>query len=591
MTPRGSSARGALALGLLLFLPAAVQILCGPLPELGPDATEYFSQLHSLYFDHDVQLENEFAHYGLLERYDKVKLTATGHRRTLYSVGPALFWLPFYAAADAWVALHGGLRDGYGASYLRAVALGSLALVVLGALLVHRVLVGLVSRPAAAAAAALTIYATSLYWYAVHAPAMSHAASFFAGAALLAVWWDGRHGFSPARGLALGLLAGLAATVRWQNLLLLLLPAGTLLQQARARTRTSLTAGLLTGAGVVIGALPQLLAWKAVWGSYVLTAMPQGNDYVRLGRPYLLETFFSSRHGLLYWTPVLWGGVLGLGLLLRREARTALAILLPLGCMSWLNASVLDWWAAGSFSNRRFDSVLPFLAVGLGLSLEALRAAAARRPAGVLVALGVGLTTWNFLFMEQYRDNRIPRDDTVSFPRVAGNNATLLAELVGTPLAWPANWIWAARHDVPPAFYDLMVGKYLFYRQANLDGVVDLGDEAGEALLAEGWAAHVRCEDQVCRLVRGRARLFAPLDLPEPLDVRVRACGEGSLGLAVEGKRLAQWPLGPALADLRVRVPAADWHAGHNELRLDVSEGGWAAVDRVQFVRMEAQPR
>jgi len=591
VTPRGGARSDALALGLLLFLPAAVQILRGPLPELGPDATEYFSQLHSLYFDHDMQLEDEFAHYGLLERYDKVKLTSTGHRRTLYSVGPALFWLPFYAGADGWVALHRAPRDGYGPAYLRAVALGSLVLVVLGALLVHRVLGGLVTRPAAAAAAALIVYATSLYWYTVHAPAMSHAASFFTGAALLAVWWDRRDGFSPARGLALGVLAGLAAAVRWQNLLLLLLPAATLLQLARVRARAIPPVALLTGMGVVIGALPQLLAWKAIWGSYVLTAMPQGNDYVRLSRPYLLETFFSSRHGLLYWTPVLWGGVVGLVLLLRREPRTALAVLLPLACMSWVNASVLDWWSAGSFSNRRFDSVLPFFAIGLGLSLEALRAATARRPGGVLLALGAGLTAWNLLFMQQYRDNRIPRDDTVSFPRVAGNNAALLAELVGTPLAWPANWIWAARHHVAPAFYDLMVGKYLFYRQASLDGVIDLGDEAGEALLAEGWGPHVRCEDQVCRLVRGRARLFAPLDLPEPLDVRVRACGQGSLALDLEGRRIAEWPLAQAVADLRVRVPSSGWHAGHNELRLEVSDGGWAAIDRLQFVRAEAPAR
>jgi hypothetical protein len=589
LTALRAARRDAFVLGLALFLPAAVQVVAGPLPELGPDATEYFCQLRSIYFDHDVQLENEFAHYGLLERYDK-GLTSTGHRRTLYSVGPALYWLPFYAAGDLWSAATGSVRDGYGGVYLRAVGLGSLTYVVLGALLVQRVLLALVTRAAAAVAAVLVVYATSLYWYVVHAPAMSHAASFFAGAALLAVWWEGRHVLSPRRALALGVLAGLAATVRWQNLLLLLLPASTLAYELRERARAALVCGLFVAAGAVAGALPQLIAWKAIWGSYLLTAMPQGNDYVRLSRPYLLETFFSSRHGLLYWTPALWGGALGLVALLRRDARAAVAILLPLAGMSWVNASVLDWWGAGSFSNRRFDSVLPFLAVGLGLTLEALRAAAARRPGGVLAALGLGLTAWNFLFMQQYKQNRIPRDDTVSFPRVACNSATLVTEWTGTPLAWPANWIWAARHDASPAFYDLMVGKYLFYRQANLQGVIDLGDEAGEALLAEGWAAHVRCEDEVCRLVRGKARLFAPLDLPETLDVRVRACGEGALALTLEGRRVAEWPLSTTLESLRVRIPAQDWRAGHNALELEVSSGGWAAVDRLQFVQTGPAP-
>lgn len=583
MTAPARWSRDALGLGLALLLPALPLVFGARAPELGPDATEYFSQLRSLYFDRDLDLGNELEHYGLLTRYDKVKPTATGHRRTLYSVGPALFWLPFYAAGDLWLQASGAPRDGYAPEYLRAVALGSLCYVVLGALLVHRVLVRLVSRAAACAAAMLLLYATSLYWYAVHAPAMSHALSFFLGAALLAVWWDGRHQLAPGRAFALGALVGLAATVRWQNLVLLLLPAATLLPELGRRRRAALGAGLLALAGTALGALPQLLAWKAIWGSYLLSEIPQGSDYVRLGRPYLLETFFSSRHGLLYWTPVLWGGVLGLLALFRRDPRAARAALLPVAAMSWVNASVLDWWAAGSFSNRRFDSVLPFLALGLALMLDALRAWAARRPGGVLVLVGVALTGWNVLLMQQYREYRIPRDDTVSFPRVAAGSATLLADLVGTPLAWPANWIWAWRHDAPVALYDVMVGKYLFYRQASLKGLVDLGDDAGEALLADGWGARVPCEGQLCRLVRQEARLFAPLDEAESLDLTLRACGLGTLALAVGGVQVAEWPLAPALADLRVRVPAHQWRRGHNALRLRVSPGGWTAIERIQF--------
>jgi hypothetical protein len=253
--------------------------------------------------------------------------------------------------------------------------------------------------------------------------------------------------------------------------------------------------------------------------------------------------------------------------------------------MTWLNASALDAWAADSFSNRRFDAELALLGVGLGLALEALRAAAARRPGGPLVALGLGLTAWNFLFMQQYRDNRIPRDDTVSFPHVAENSAAITSELLGTPLAWPANWIWAWRHDAPSSYYDRMVGKRLFAGPGDLDGVIDLGAEATDALAAEGWGVRVRCGDQICRGLRKEARVFAPLDRPEPLEVRVRACGAGALALTVGGQRLAEWPLQAALENLRVRVPAHYWRRGHNPLVLEASEGGWAAVDRLEFER------
>src|SRR5262249_13588497 len=155
------------------------------------------------------------------------------------------------------------------------------------------------------AAVFLLLYATFLYWYMVQEAAMSHALSFAAAAAALAVWWDGREELGPGRGVALGLIIGLAASIRWQNGLLLLLPASTLLPRLRSRPLSSVSCGAPVLAAFALGALPQLLAWKAIFGSYLLAEPPHGRDFLRLGHPYLLNTFFSSRHGLLYWTPVL----------------------------------------------------------------------------------------------------------------------------------------------------------------------------------------------------------------------------------------------------------------------------------------------
>jgi hypothetical protein len=283
---------------------------------------------------------------------------------------------------------------------------------------------------------------------------------------------------------------------------------------------------------------------------------------------------------------VLWGGFLGYVLLFLRDRRIALALAVPLALMTWVNACSGDWWAGGSFSNRRFDSALPLLALGLALVLRALRAAVARRPGLVLVAGLVALSAWNLLFMQQYRENRMPRDDTVAFSRVTENSADVLSGLVGSPPAWPANWLFALAHGLPAQKYDLMVGKYLFYRQNNLGGVIDLGDDrADPALLGEGFSSRVRCQAAVCREVLGRARVFAPLDVPETLDVTVRALGSGSLGVAVNGQPQAELPLGPDLQDLRFRVEAPLLRRELNELVLRVSPGGTAAVDLLRFAR------
>ena len=591
----------ALALALLLGGPAlAVQILSPP-PRLDADAVEYYSHLRSLYFDRDVDFANEFAHFGILTRWDKSQPTVTGHRRTVFSVGPALLWMPFYAAGDLVARARGDVQDGYSPSHIRAVCLGSLVYGVLGLLLVHRVLGDRFAPPVPFWTTLLLGYATFLFWYMAYEPVMSHAPSFFLAALALVVWWGRGTGLPPGRAALLGVVAGLATLVRWQNALLLVLPLATLALERERPARTAGSAAALLGA-FALALVPQLLVFKAIFGTYLLGHPAQGRDFLHLTRPALLETLFSSRHGLLFWTPVLWAGFLGLvGLLARgwrtrgwldKDRRTAVLLALPILVMTYTNASSGDWWAGGSYSNRRFDSTLPFLALGVGATLAALRGLAARRPGAVLAAGGAALALWNVLFMEQYRRGAIPRDDTVSFARVAFNSADVFATAFGSPVAWPANWIFSLRHGLPPDRYDLMVGKYLFFMQNNLGGVIDVGADPGldQALLGEGWGVRTPCAgsaDGVCRPVQGRARLFGALQAPEALDLTVRAAGPARLRVLVNGVAVAERALSEGPEDVTARVPGARWRSGLNEIALDAGSGATAQVDRVVFRRLE----
>ena len=373
--------RRSLLLALALGLPALLVQLSLPVPRLTADAVEYYSHLRSLYFDRDLDFANEFEHFGILTRGDKVVKTVTGHRRTIFSVGPALLWMPFYAAGDVVARTQGDIEDGYSPWHIRAVCLGSLAYIVTGLLLLRRVLGDVVAPAAADVTILVLFYATFLCWYAVGEPVMSHAGSFFLAASILALWWPARREMSLLRAVALGALIGLAATVRWQNAVLLLLPALSLLPGLRRALARTLGAGSLMLLAFGLGALPQLLAWKVIFGQYLLADPPHGRDFLRLDHPYLLQTLFSSRHGLLYWTPLLWGALLGYALFLRRDARTGLTLLAPVLVMGYVNICSGDWWAGGSFSNRRFDSLLPILALGLAHAAAGIERAR-RAPAG-----------------------------------------------------------------------------------------------------------------------------------------------------------------------------------------------------------------
>jgi hypothetical protein len=315
-------------------------------------------------------------------------------------------------------------------------------------------------------------------------------------------------------------------------------------------------------------------------------AVALGPDLARLAAPRAGEALFSSRHGLFFWNPVLWAGLAGLGFLWRRDRRQAgvlgAALAAVLAVMACAPGAESGPWAA-----RRWTVALPLFAPGLALALDALAKVASRHPGRVLAPPGALLAAWNLLFMEQYRGGLLPRDGTVSFVAVTGNNAALVSRLVGSPVAWPANWAFARRHALPVERFDLLAGKRLPRgpRGREIDvGVLALDD----ALLLEGWSVRHHCEEAVCRAVEGRARLVAPLERPEPFALSVRAAGQGVLLAAVNGVTVGSRPLTPELGVLR--FPAAPRPRRLNEVALTVAPGGRALVDRLSLERPEDAP-
>jgi len=132
-----------------------------------------------------------------------------------------------------------------------------------------------------------------------------------------------------------------------------------------------------------------------------------------------------------------------------------------------------------------------------------------------------------------------------------------------------------------------MVGSYLFYRQNNLGGVIDLGDDRVDpGLLGEGWTGRRLCaagETPVCRGLEGAARLFAPLDVPRDLAVTVHATGGGTLRVTVNGHPLGAVPLVGELRGFRLRAPRGIWRRELNEITLTPDPGSDVLVDKLVF--------
>ena len=356
-------------------------------------------------------------HETFLER-----TTETGRRVSFATMGSALLWSPFYAAADAASRLGGGKADGYAQPYVSAVAYASalygwLALV-LGWWMARR-LVG----PAGALVATVAVWlGTPLFFYMYVAPPMSHATSAFAVASFLATWLVVRVRWPVGGMVALGALAALMTMVREQDLFVAIGPAvdwaWTWAGPARARDgeRRRLALGLLAaGAAFLVAYLPQLVAYTALNG-YPGPSRLVARKMNWLA-PHGLSVLVSPRHGFFFWTPLALAALAGLVMLARgarptaasatpRPAALAAGLLLVVALQIYVAGSVESWTVAGAFGQRRFVGLSAVLVVGVATLWSLARGRGAR----AVVALVLGVSVWwNVGLMAQFGSGLMDR--------------------------------------------------------------------------------------------------------------------------------------------------------------------------------------
>ncbi len=348
------------------------------------------SYLRSLAIDRDVDFSNDTLNY-IYPRSDDgspnvwlTRKTPTGRPVNMMSIGPGILWSPFFAAAFLFAILARALGinlplDGYSLPFVLSAGVAGVVYATLGAHFCYRSCrLVFDSRPAFWATITAWL-ATPAVYYSVISPAYSHAPSFFAMSLFVYVWLETRHRDDVARYVVLGLLAGLATLVRWQDAIILILP-GFQLVSAIATRRLSLPAavprGIVLAAGVAVMLLPQFLAWRSIYGEFFV--LPQGEGFMRWTDPAIAAVLFSLRHGLFSWTPAVLLSIAGLAWLVRRDALLGWASVAVLAVAVYVNASVSDWWAGAAFGARRFVGYTVFFALGFAAAFSSGHVASSR---------------------------------------------------------------------------------------------------------------------------------------------------------------------------------------------------------------------
>lgn len=388
-----------LAVLCVLFLLSTVLIT----PRLySGDEIQYFAFLRSAWKDGDLQFVNEYR--WLVSRSPAKQQNfqhafvdhpnVSGYARNDAPIGCAVLWAPFFGLADAYVKLTGVYpADGYSFPYILMICFASALYGFIGFALQY----ALARRWCGQWNA---FWATLTMWFGAHAvyymyvtPPMSHATSIFTTSLFVYAWFRVRESTSLRDWILLGMIGGLAAIVRWQDALFLILPA-----LDRAPFRLKLAA---LGAAFIVF-VPQLWVWKILNGEFNPYSTGNLKGKFFWYAKYLLPVLFSSYHGLLLWTPVVGLCFAGFYFLLRKDSVFRLLLLTFL--VQFYFIVCIDTWQGGAGFGLRY---IISCTVIFTLALAALYERCPRKIAPGVSALFI---VWNLFMVIQVATGMIPRD-------------------------------------------------------------------------------------------------------------------------------------------------------------------------------------
>ena len=594
----------------------AAQIHLGA--RLQSDGFYYFAYLRSLAFDGDVEFSNDYKLLGLGDKPHLFVPTPTGYAQSAWTIGPAFVWAPFFAAAHpiAGRLAAGGAdvsTNGISYPYRQAVCIAGLVYALLGCWFMFRLTALFFNGRLAAAAVALGVTGSFMLWYIVKEPSMTHAPSM-AGVAGFTWMWTATHG-RRTRGqwALLGLIAGFITLIRWQNALFALLPAyeamAMLIAAGRHRNRanavTTISNGLLFTACAVVGFLPQMLAWQAIYGSY-LAVSPVGPQ-IRWWDPQIVDILWSARNGLFSWSPILYLGAIGLVFFAIARPWIGVPALAAIAVMTYFNASVQDWWGSAGYGGRRFEGTLPLFVLGIAAFVHGLTAVVRRHPLRTVASAGGLLVMWNLTLMSAAQDGHVRIGEAVSFGEAGAHQARAFHRWFGNPFTYPVSLMFSLRNGLPIGSYDLLSAQRFLGDPLRPYGRIDIGTN-DDLWLEDGWHAAEEGGGVSFRWAASPATLLIALDHAAPLRVQLRVQAFNYDGAApqtltpiVNGRRQSSLAVPPEWATVVFEVDEAAWRAGVNRLTLefsrverpvDVGLGGderqlAAAVDyvRVEIIR------
>jgi hypothetical protein len=387
--------------GLLLLL--NVMLLVGRFyitqSVLGGDSVYYYSTIRSLVIDGNIDYRNEYQHFhrevSSFTGNPKIPTIPAAHPVTKrlpnrYPIGNAIALIPFFVIAHllSLVLSSIGLpvvTDGYGVIYQLFTSLGSLLYGFLGLIIIY--FLGrkqfdsfsfdrFSHNSSVAFVGTIAIWlATPLIYYMTMEPLMSHTTSMFFASLFVAIWYVTYTKPTVVTAIALGVLGGMLCITRYQDILFLLIPIGSAIaavpvypkvkpwgRRAPPHPLKLLLITLIAAALVIC--LQLYITWY-LYGTPFTTGYVYVGDSFNWLSPKLGVTLFSSKGGLLLWSPILLFAIVGLILFLRKQILSGILLGITLLSTWYLISAWSSPEGGDSFGNRMMLSFSIVFAIGL----------------------------------------------------------------------------------------------------------------------------------------------------------------------------------------------------------------------------------
>ena len=319
------------------------------------DGIDYWAYLHSVYFDHDIDFENEFKHLYSSEYNNhhpeiqaadiqKTMRTPIGKTDNPHLPGTALLLAPFYLLADG-IVLFGlpVLRNGYSDIYQIVCGMGAVGYVVAATYFVEQICFYFSKDRRLSTLAALAILlASPLLYYGSYDIINSHFASYF----LVSLFWY-LVLLKPEKLVLIGVVMGGATLVRIHEALLVI----PLVMQKRKLSELGII--------LVIFGITILPLWGIWWFLYRL---PYPHYYATIGHIYrgFWGSLIHPTNGLFSRTPLLLFALIPLR---DKRTRQRLAPMLIYLVLSFVLITYQGGWMDPAYGGRMYISNFPLFAV------------------------------------------------------------------------------------------------------------------------------------------------------------------------------------------------------------------------------------